>query len=321
MKPTVSIVIPCYNVADYIDEALASAIGQTYEHIEIICVDNGSTDATIDYLSGYVSRGEIKLLHQPIKGAPAARNMGWEAAQGDWIQFLDADDIIMPNKVKHQIELLEQSTSSSSSSSFVAAAAIKTDMETGESIIWPVMPDVWHGLLQNSLGNTIANLFSRKVLEQVGGWDTSLKSSQEYDLMFRIMKHSDNVLIDTKEANSVVRLRASGSISKTDILGNKHRFLHHVSRVAIFMKANKKENYLALGDAYFQKMYLRIRLNTIDGYPDGAYFYNSILPTGFKPTSPDYDAKWFSLLKGVIGFKAVTAVQYMAAKARGRGAK
>ena len=105
----VSIVIPCYNVEKYVKEALDSALQQDYPWVEIIAIDNNSTDGTWDILSAYEQKYPdlIKCIEEPRPGAPAARNTGWLASKGEWIQFLDADDILFPDKISRQIQLLQ----------------------------------------------------------------------------------------------------------------------------------------------------------------------------------------------------------------------
>ena len=110
MKPfLVSIIVPCYNVEDYISDCLDSAISQTYRPIEIIAIDNNSIDNTFSILKEYEVNYPrlIKVIREKKQGASATRNKGLSVASGKWIQFLDADDIIYPNKIKSQIELVK----------------------------------------------------------------------------------------------------------------------------------------------------------------------------------------------------------------------
>ena len=108
---TVSVIIPVYNCAEYIKESIYSAICQTYPStgVEIIVVDDGSTDNTLEIVKEISSHhSNIRLFSQSNQGASAARNFGLSQATGDYIQFLDADDIILPLKLEKQIKLLEQ---------------------------------------------------------------------------------------------------------------------------------------------------------------------------------------------------------------------
>ncbi len=104
----VSVVIPCYNVEDYIEECIHSAFAQTHKPIEVICIDNNSTDNTWQKLKQLQEKYPSLLIDKELKpGAPAARNKGLALSKGEWIQFLDADDLLLPEKIEHQAKLLQ----------------------------------------------------------------------------------------------------------------------------------------------------------------------------------------------------------------------
>lgn len=103
--PKVSVVIPAHNAAPYIAETIDSARAQTYGNIEIIVVDDGSTDATKSALEPYVARGDILYLYQECSRQAAARNNGIRHATGELIAFLDADDVWLPGKLAAQVPL------------------------------------------------------------------------------------------------------------------------------------------------------------------------------------------------------------------------
>jgi len=103
----VSIIIPVFNTGKYIKEAVDSALRQNYKNKEIIVVDDGSTDNTKSILSPYINENKIKYIYQENKGLAGARNTGIKAAKGDFIAFLDSDDIFLPNKIERQVEFLE----------------------------------------------------------------------------------------------------------------------------------------------------------------------------------------------------------------------
>ncbi len=99
----VSIIIPCYNAEKYVAEAIQSALDQTYPHCEVIVIDDGSTDGSLEVIKCFGDK--IRWETGPNRGGCAARNRGLELAQGEWIQFLDADDLISAEKIERQMEL------------------------------------------------------------------------------------------------------------------------------------------------------------------------------------------------------------------------
>lgn len=107
--PLVSIVIPAFNSCDYVVEAIDSALGQSYSRIEVIVVDDGSTDGTREALDHLVESGRIRYHFQPNRGLGAARNTGIRLSRGQYLQFLDADDLISPTKIEKQVMLLQSS--------------------------------------------------------------------------------------------------------------------------------------------------------------------------------------------------------------------
>ncbi|PIZ44424.1 hypothetical protein COY31_02670, partial [Candidatus Wolfebacteria bacterium CG_4_10_14_0_2_um_filter_39_18] len=103
----VSIIIPAYNAASFIGDSVRSALTQTYPNKEIVVVDDGSTDDTRAILEEYIKSGQIKYFYQENKGPAAARNLGIKNSSGEFIAFLDADDVWLPEKLKKQIDLFK----------------------------------------------------------------------------------------------------------------------------------------------------------------------------------------------------------------------
>lgn len=105
----VSVIIPAYNIEDYIGRCLDSIISQTYKNLEIIVVDDGSRDHTGEILDNYAKKDRrIKVIHKENGGVSSARNKGIEAAEGDYIGFIDGDDLIEPEMYKILVDLLEE---------------------------------------------------------------------------------------------------------------------------------------------------------------------------------------------------------------------
>lgn len=107
----ISVVIPTFNCAGFIEETLSSVAGQSCKDLEIIVVDDGSSDDTVSHAENYVNQNNIRarvISNTRKKGAAGARNTGIDAAQGDMIAFIDADDKWLPEKLEHQLAFMEE---------------------------------------------------------------------------------------------------------------------------------------------------------------------------------------------------------------------
>jgi len=104
--PLVSVIVPAYNAERFLGRAMRSALAQTYPHLELIVVDDGSTDGTAEVIRSFPDR-RVQHLSQPNRGQGAARNHGIRASAGRYVTFLDADDVYLPEKIQRQVEFLE----------------------------------------------------------------------------------------------------------------------------------------------------------------------------------------------------------------------
>ena len=181
----VSVIIPCFNAEKYISETLYSVINQSYNDIEIICVDNGSTDKTVQIVNSFISENKnIVLLHQPVKGAPAARNMGLQMSKGKYVQFLDSDDIITPDKLEKQINFLLKSDVD-----VVVSDRVVYDESMNQLISYHTFADIESDPLATSISKIIITgnpLYLRSVIIEAGSWDETLDSAQDWELHIRL---------------------------------------------------------------------------------------------------------------------------------------
>lgn len=189
---TVSVIIPVYNNKFTLARAVMSVVNEP-QVSEILIIDDGSTDGSnhiAEDLSNKYSK--IKFLHHPNrenKGATSSRNLGISHATSDWIQFLDADDELLKGKLSGQVKLVSPELA------LIVGNSIHVFPE-GRKHFRKSDQDIWKGLIRSKLGDTCANLWNRKYLLDVGGWDENLSSSQEYDLMFRLLLHNPKVVYD-----------------------------------------------------------------------------------------------------------------------------
>jgi glycosyltransferase involved in cell wall biosynthesis len=192
--PLVSIVMPVHNAERHLEQALLSALNQTYRPIEIITVNDGSTDRSAEILSRYDSR--IVRLQQPNSGAAAARNAALAAAKGQYIAFLDADDLWAPNKLEVQVAYLEARADVALVASRwrvlsreTEAAAFDTparldglDADNPGRIKHPW---IYNELLMDCVVHTTTVVMRRSLMEKIGTFDTALRRGQDYDYWLR----------------------------------------------------------------------------------------------------------------------------------------
>jgi hypothetical protein len=195
--PLVSILIPCYNAARWLPAALESAFSQTWPRTEVILVDDGSTDGSLAVARSFGHRG-LRILTQPNSGASAARNRGLGAAAGDFIQFLDADDTLAPDKIERQVERLATGPAGCVASSEWA----RFRLDAAECVFspqpnWRDMTGLEFMLLHYNRGwmmPPIAWLAPRAVLDAAGPWREDLSLNDDGEYFCRVLVRSAGVL-------------------------------------------------------------------------------------------------------------------------------
>jgi glycosyltransferase involved in cell wall biosynthesis len=213
--PLVSVLIPCFNAARHVGETLDSVLAQTWPNVEIVVVDDGSTDRSAEVVEAYASRG-VTLIRQPNAGAGAARNRAFAAARGELIQFLDADDLIDPDKIAIQAGRLARHTGAVASVSWgrfwTDPAQTRFEPETNWCDLDPVE---W---LTRSRMDGLGMLFPalwltpRSVCEAAGAWDESLSLGDDGEYFTRVVLAADRVLF-CEDARCRYRSGLPGSLS------------------------------------------------------------------------------------------------------------
>ncbi|MBW4440442.1 MAG: glycosyltransferase family 2 protein [Plectolyngbya sp. WJT66-NPBG17] len=192
-NPLVSVIIPAYNATAFVCDTLDSVIAQTYPRVEIIVVDDGSQDETAKIVQSYCDHVSfIQLIQQENAGVAAARNRAIEAAQGEYIAPIDADDVWLPQKLEKQVECFVRSLGSVG---LVYSWSVDVDEQnevTGGFCAWTVNGDAYIPMIYtNFLGNASSPLIRRECFEQVGGYNTELKAlnaqgCEDWELYLRI---------------------------------------------------------------------------------------------------------------------------------------
>jgi glycosyltransferase involved in cell wall biosynthesis len=176
----VSVVIPCYNQAHFLPEAIESALLQKNHAIEVVVVDDGSRDNIAEVVGRY---SDILFVRQENRGLAEARNSGFRASKGEFVLFLDADDRLTPNAVESHLLCFAEHPQAG----FVVGDIdhITLDGSYSGSPRWPVLEsNHYEELLRvNHVANTIAVMFRRSIVEQAGGFRQDCSPAEDYELL------------------------------------------------------------------------------------------------------------------------------------------
>jgi glycosyltransferase involved in cell wall biosynthesis len=218
MPNLVSILIPAYNAEEWISDAIRSALDQTWPEKEIIIVDDGSSDNTHRTAKQFES-GSVKVLTQENSGASAARNRALSIAQGDYIQWLDADDLLAPDKISRQLKQRDINPESRVllSSAWGRFYFRKEKAKFISNFLWQdLTPVEW--LLRKFDGNIwmipAVWIVSRKLTELAGPWDERLSLDDDGEYFSRVLAASEKIKF-VHEAKSYYRQANIGSLGHT----------------------------------------------------------------------------------------------------------
>lgn len=232
--PDVSVIIPTYNYGGFIARAVDSVLSQSYRSLELLVVDDGSTDSTREILLAYSDKRVQYLRHEHNRGKSNTRNTGILASRGQFLAFLDSDDWWMPEKITRQIECFHEGTSHLG----VVYTSAKVLNESSNTICGRLMPtsrgDVLRNLLEaNKLGGGSSSvMIRRQCFDDVGCFDESLTHCEDWDMWIRIAAKNyafdytpeDLVILTKHHKNSSADLR--GMILGREALLDKHRSLY-----------------------------------------------------------------------------------------------
>jgi len=294
--PLVSVIIPCFNVEGCILRALSSLQTQSYNNLEIICVDDGSSDRSAEIIYQWKIEHptmNLMLVTQKNSGAPSARNAGLSLARGLYLQFLDADDELLPEKIKHQVYLAVRDDLDI----VIGGYLIKDEEDRNLFKKTPYLQDPFLALMRTRMGITSANLFSKSVLEKAGGWNENLKSSQEYDLMFRILKGGGKV--GFTEELYTIRHNRPESISAMNIRRNWDSYCNLRFEILKFISENFSKpldhDYL---QAYFEAIYMYSKVDFKASYS----WFNKLVWVNFRLSPSEIIPEMYCRLFNVFCF-------------------
>lgn len=251
-SPLVSVVIPCYAQARFLGEAIESALAQEGVAREVIVIDDGSPDETAEVAARYP---EVRYVRQTNQGTSAARNAGLRESRGDYIAFLDADDRLLPGALAAGLSCFAEHPECAfvyGDFRFMAESGAPLERR----VRYTLESDLYGGLLlRNHIEMTSTALFRRSVLEEAGGFVTTLRSAEDYELLLRIARqyptHAHDTLV--AEYRRYGRYGSSLSHDPASMLRCTITVLHAQRP---FIRGNAQhESRLAEGVRFFQNYY------------------------------------------------------------------
>lgn len=216
MKPLVSILIPAYNTEKWIGATINSVIAQTWPHKEIIIVDDGSTDSSFHIAKKFESKS-VKVVTQENSGACVARNKALSFAQGDYIQWIDADDLLAPDKISQQLKKGNDGQNSRIllTSAFGTFFSHYQKAKFKPNSLWrDLSPVDWMSIKFSEIVwmNPATWLVSRKLADMAGQWDERLLMDQDGEYICRVVANSETVKF-VKSSKCYYRIGNIGSVS------------------------------------------------------------------------------------------------------------
>jgi glycosyltransferase involved in cell wall biosynthesis len=207
----VSVIIPCYNHGHYLGEAIESVLAQTYAHVEVVVVDDGSTDSTAEVAAAFP---QVRYVYQHNQGLSAARNAGVRHSRGELLVFLDADDWLYPRA----LEINARYLLANEAVAFVSGAfdrILVDDDAIIEEVKEIASNHYWHLLHGNFIGVPAAVMYRRRVFDKFM-FDMTLKACEDYDLYLNVFRNYP--VIHHKEKVAAYRTHSSNMSSNIPLM-------------------------------------------------------------------------------------------------------
>ncbi len=304
----VSIIIPVFNSIAFIEETINSVLKQTHQSIEIIVIDDGSTDGSFEFISN-LENEKLTLIKNPKKGACSARNHGLRLAKGEFIQFLDADDILSPNKLELQIAELKNDTKSiavCSTKHFYDTidSGVVTDREflytTEDTEVF--LLNLYGGNGKQNMVQTSAWLTPKYLLDKLEPWDESLSKDQDGEYFCRVVTQANKVVY-VPDVYNYYRKHIRGAN-----IANQKQLKHLQSQLKALNSKSKQFRTQKGTELYNNAMALQYKIIAIDAYPESMMVYRAAIEKvnkfGGSTYEPVLGGRIVEVMKSIFGWKA-----------------
>lgn len=253
MYPKVSILIPSYNTQQWLEQAIASALAQSYPNTEVIVVDDGSTDNSLEIIRGFGDRIYWETTRN--RGGNPTRNRLLELSSGEWLQYLDSDDYLLSDKIAQQIEFIDRYPQTD----LVYSPSIIQHHYSHNDIVREVLPipqphDPWILLAKWYLPQTGSPLWRRQAIIDVGGWKEDQPCCQEHELYLRLLQNCKNFSY-FERAGSVYRQWSESTVCRKNQAQTYRKRLEIVDRLEKHLARTDELNLIrqtAINQARFE---------------------------------------------------------------------
>ncbi|MFB9054535.1 glycosyltransferase family 2 protein [Formosa undariae] len=305
----VSVIIPLYNSSEFIIDTIQSILDQSYQDIEIIIIDDNSTDGSFELAQKFQS-GHINVFKNKGKGACAARNYGFELSTGNYIQFLDADDLLSPNKLENQVKLLQEFPNR------IAVCSTNHFYDTPESgkitdKDFMFSTDKPSAFLLNLYGangmfemvQTSAWLTPRALIDKAGLWDIKLSKDQDGEFFCRVVMASYGICYDPIAINHYRKHRDGMNIAskkQKQHIESQLKALESKERVLLQHDINEKD--------FKHAMALQYKFIAIEAWPEHKDLSNKAQQKtsvyGGSAYLPILGGSAIEIIKKILGWKS-----------------
>jgi GT2 family glycosyltransferase len=303
-----------YNAEDHVTEALDATLAQTWSNLEIVIVDDGSTDRTPEVLETYGQHSQVTVLHQENEGHSAAMNRAYAECDGELIKFFDSDDLISPKIIEKQVKRLDDSRIHIASAEWARFYDDPSEATFEPEIVWRDTGSVeW---LVTACGNARPMmqcgtfLIPRAVLEEAGLWDERLSLINDFEFFTRVFLHSEGIRF-TPGARLYYRSGLSNSLSarhdreaieseyRSLLLGTQHLLDHESTPGTRRVAANTLQDFVHRRYPYHPDLRaeMKKRVEELGG-------------SDLKPSGPP----GFEVLRPIVGWKMARRVQRFAVR-------
>lgn len=217
----ISVVVTCYNYGKYLRGCLESVLAQTWSDLEVVVVNDGSVDETDQVMASFAAHGRVRYIKQGNLGQAAAKNAGIEAARGEFVAFLDADDLWLPDKLAKQMERFssERVGVVYSLARFIDENGAPFEHEVAGRYLKPRRGRVTEQLVFDNFVPFSSSVVRRACLERAGGFDATFKMGIDWDLWLRLSTEYDFDFVE--EQLLCYRMGHGGQMSRN--MAERHR--------------------------------------------------------------------------------------------------